>query len=104
MDLDRLELNKSFQSGISLVEWADRLPMDCRPQERLELRFSVSIDQSKKHNAVKEEEEEEEEEGDMRWREIDLLGVGSAWSERLQKLTHHIQARGGDLGLAIVKR
>lgn len=106
MDLDRLELDKSFQSGISLVEWADRLPIESRPPERLELRFSVSIDQNNKPDSkpvVKEEEEEEEEE-DTRWREIDLIGVGHAWSERVQKLTHHIHARGGDLGLAIVER
>ena len=38
--LGRLQLEQSFQDAVSLVEWAERLPTDMRPSNRLDIQIS----------------------------------------------------------------
>lgn len=105
IDLARLELDRSFKSGITLIEWADRLPLEYQPKERLEMRISVMDrrDTSQNKEDTSDSSQGDEEVEDIRWREIEMKGVGNVWRSRLEMLEHHIKARGANLGLKIVK-
>lgn len=48
--LGRLQLEQSFQDAVSLVEWAERLPMSMRPDNRLDIQISpVQVRDSTAH-------------------------------------------------------
>jgi len=72
--LGRLDLAAQFASGVSLVEWAERLGAHTPPQ-RLELRFAESA----LAGQAGPEPGEEEEEGEEGTREVSLLAFGERW-------------------------
>ena len=71
--LERLDLAAQFASGVSLVEWAERLGGHTPPQ-RLELHFSESALASPESDGG-----DEEEEGEEGTREVALRAYGERW-------------------------
>jgi tRNA threonylcarbamoyladenosine biosynthesis protein TsaE len=117
----RLELGASFEHGVSLIEWPERLvELGWAPADRVELslRLVATDDGDAGSHREKEVEEVEEElkegdtegdtEGDMEGdaeedgvRVIDVRGYGEKWRGIVSTLESHVRERGHQLGLEI---
>ncbi|KAK9827130.1 hypothetical protein WJX74_007536 [Apatococcus lobatus] len=86
--LGRLQLDQSFRDAVSLVEWAERLPSDMLPANRLDIHITPleAVSGSRAGDA----EEVDESYTDDRHREIKLIPYGSAMAERCQAILARI--------------
>lgn len=87
----RLDLKRSFETGVCLIEWPERLiGMGMVPPERLELHLSHVYEECADGN-----EEDSERLVDLRW-------FGGRWGRAVETLAGHVKERGSSLGLQIV--
>ena len=88
----RLDLDRSFESGVSLIEWPERLLETGNvPGERIEIEMELFLE-----DGVGDEESDEEVD---RARQVELRAYGQRWGDIVSTLASHVEARGEQLGL-----
>jgi tRNA A37 threonylcarbamoyladenosine biosynthesis protein TsaE len=111
-DLQRLDLETSLPSCVSLIEWAERLDTTngVVPEEYIALKITVLSESEQQQAAAHQQDgdkknihsssdSEDDEEDDERWRKIEIWPVGERWKTRVEQLQQHVRTRGAALDL-----